>query len=67
VKLQGDAYTRIESSLAFPILTPGVLEDFLAKSGKWEIDPASSGSFASRWPRINDSGDLRENDGKLDP
>jgi Uma2 family endonuclease len=38
-KLQVDEYTRIESSLAFPILTPGVLEDFLAKSGKWEDRP----------------------------
>jgi Uma2 family endonuclease len=38
-KLQGDEYTRIESSLAFPILTPGVLEDFLAKSEKWEDRP----------------------------
>ncbi len=38
-KLQDDEYTRIESSLAFPILTPGVLEDFLAKSGKWEDRP----------------------------
>ncbi len=38
-KLQEDEYTRIESSLAFPILTPGVLEDFLAKSEKWEDRP----------------------------
>jgi Uma2 family endonuclease len=38
-KLQGDQYTGIESSLAFPVLTPGVLEDFLAKSEKWEDRP----------------------------
>jgi Uma2 family endonuclease len=38
-KLQGAQYTGIESSLAFPVLTPGVLEDFLAKSEKWEDRP----------------------------
>jgi Uma2 family endonuclease len=38
-KLQGDEYTGIERSLAFPILTPRVLEDFLAKSQEWEDHP----------------------------
>lgn len=38
-KLQGDEYTGIERSLAFPILTPGVLEDFLAKSQEWDDHP----------------------------
>ena len=38
-KLQGDEYTGIDRSLAFPILTPRVLEDFVAKSEEWEDHP----------------------------
>ncbi|MGH9388013.1 MAG: Uma2 family endonuclease [Vicinamibacteria bacterium] len=38
-KLQGDEYTSINRSLSFSILSPRVLEDFLAKSEKWEDRP----------------------------
>jgi len=38
-KLQGNDYVPLDRSLAFPILTPGVLEDFLAKSQEWEDRP----------------------------
>jgi len=38
-KLQGDEYTSIDRSLSFPLLTPRLLEDFLAKSEKWEDRP----------------------------
>ena len=38
-KLQGSEYTSIKRSLSFPILTPRVLEDFLAKSEKWDDRP----------------------------
>jgi Uma2 family endonuclease len=38
-ELEGDEYASIDRSLAFPILTPRVLEDFLAKSQEWEDHP----------------------------
>lgn len=38
-KLEGDEYKAIDTSLAFPILTPRALEDFLAKSQEWEDHP----------------------------
>jgi Uma2 family endonuclease len=38
-KLVGDDYVAIDGSLAFPILTPKVLEDFLAESQEWEDHP----------------------------
>ncbi len=38
-KLQRDKYTKIERSLAFPLLTPPVLENFLSKSQEWEDHP----------------------------
>ena len=37
--LQGNEYVSSDRSLAFPILTPRVLEDFLAKSQEWEDHP----------------------------
>lgn len=38
-KLEESEYVSIDRSLAFPILTPSVLEDFLAKSQEWEDHP----------------------------
>jgi len=38
-KLQADEYVAIDVSLAFPILTYRVLDDFLAKSQEWEDHP----------------------------
>jgi Uma2 family endonuclease len=38
-KLQRDKYTKIERSLAFPLLTPRMLEDFLTKSQEREDHP----------------------------
>jgi Uma2 family endonuclease len=37
--LEGNEYVSSDRSLAFPILTPRVLEDFLAKSQEWEDHP----------------------------
>lgn len=38
-KLEGSEYVSIDRSLSIPILTPPVLEDFLAKSQEWEDHP----------------------------
>jgi len=38
-KLEGNEYVSIDRSLAFPIITSRVLEDFLAKSQEWEDHP----------------------------
>jgi Uma2 family endonuclease len=38
-KLEGSEYVSIDRSLAFPIITSRVLEDFLAKSQEWEDHP----------------------------
>lgn len=38
-KLQGEKYEAIDVSLAFPILTSRVLEDFFTKSQEWEDRP----------------------------
>jgi Uma2 family endonuclease len=38
-ELDEEEYKNIDRSLAFPILTPRVLEDFLAKSQEWEDHP----------------------------
>jgi Uma2 family endonuclease len=38
-KLEGEVYVSLDRSLAFPILTPGVLADFLSKCQKWEDRP----------------------------
>ena len=38
-RLDGDEYAAIDRSLAFPILTRPVLEDFLSKSQEWEDYP----------------------------
>ncbi len=38
-KLEGEEYVTLDCSLAFPMLTPRVLADFLAKSQKWDDRP----------------------------
>ena len=38
-KLEGNEYVSVDRSLAFPIITSRVLEDFLAKSQEWEDHP----------------------------
>lgn len=51
-KLQGNGYARIHRSLAFPMLTPHALEDFLAKTEEWQDHPRLV-RFIREWVAAN--------------
>lgn len=52
-KLQGGDYVSTDRSLALPILTSRVLEDFLAKSQEWEEDRPRLVRFIRDWVSSN--------------
>jgi Uma2 family endonuclease len=51
--LQGNEYVSSDRSLAIPILTSRVLEDFLAKSQEWEDDRPRLVRFIREWVASN--------------